>query len=395
MLLGISLRLLVGPELPVPASATLAEALVGVEATLSDEGRSGFQLTFQAGRSGPADLLDDPLLLDPQLQPFHRVLLLVTFNATQMVLMDGFITRTQLSPTEQPGGSTYTVTGEDVSVLMDLVEPKAPHPAMDEKRIVERILADYSFYLQHPFDVVEPGLVQTPPTTESVPIQGPSTDLAYMTDLGRRFGHVFHVSPGPLPGQNRAYWGPPRRSDRPQRALSVNMGPDSNVDSISFSFDAMAATTVSDEVQDSETNQRVSITVEDSLRRPALAARPAPRKNGLPHRRVATLGLSERSDSTEPPGRGGMTAQQARALAQAKVDASVDKVVTATGELDALRYGDLLTPRGVVGLRGAGFSYDGDYYVKSVTHSIKVGSYKQRFTLTREGVGATTPLVRP
>ena len=34
-------------------------------------------------------------------------------------------------------------------------------------------------------------------------------------------------------------------------------------------------------------------------------------------------------------------------------------------------------PRGLVGLRGAGFSYDGLYYVKSVTHQIKQGDYKQ------------------
>ena len=45
--------------------------------------------------------------------------------------------------------------------------------------------------------------------------------------------------------------------------------------------------------------------------------------------------------------------------------------------------------------RGAGFSYDGDYYVKSVTHSIRLGEYKQRFTLTREGIGATVPMVLP
>jgi hypothetical protein len=42
-----------------------------------------------------------------------------------------------------------------------------------------------------------------------------------------------------------------------------------------------------------------------------------------------------------------------------------------------------------------GFSYDGFYYVKEVTHSIQLGQYKQRFTLTREGRGALTPAVVP
>jgi len=68
--------------------------------------------------------------------------------------------------------------------------------------------------------------------------------------------------------------------------------------------------------------------------------------------------------------------------------------IHATGELDALRYGDLLMPRALVDLRGAGYSNDGTYYVKSVTHTIKTGEYKQRFTLTREGIGALSPVVR-
>ena len=35
------------------------------------------------------------------------------------------------------------------------------------------------------------------------------------------------------------------------------------------------------------------------------------------------------------------------------------------------------------------------YDVKSVTHNIRKGEYKQRFTLSREGTGTLTPLVRP
>ena len=76
-------------------------------------------------------------------------------------------------------------------------------------------------------------------------------------------------------------------------------------------------------------------------------------------------------------------------------DSSTDNVVTASGTLDATRYGGLLKPRGLVALRGAGLTNDGLYYVKSVTHSISKGEYKQRFTITREGVVALTPAVLP
>jgi hypothetical protein len=70
-------------------------------------------------------------------------------------------------------------------------------------------------------------------------------------------------------------------------------------------------------------------------------------------------------------------------------------LVVANGELDALRYGDILQPRGVVGVRGAGYLHDGLWYVKNVRHRIRKENYTQSFTLAREGWGSTVPVVRP
>src|SRR6476469_5245717 len=94
--LGIHLTLLIGPNVAVPAPATLMEALQEVQVD-SDENRSTFQITFQIGRSGPIDLLDYALMADPLLQPWNRVILIVTFNATPRVLFDGFITQRETS----------------------------------------------------------------------------------------------------------------------------------------------------------------------------------------------------------------------------------------------------------------------------------------------------------
>jgi hypothetical protein len=90
---------------------------------------------------------------------------------------------------------------------------------------------------------------------------------------------------------------------------------------------------------------------------------------------------------------GGETFAQAQARAQAETDAAAE-AVTAEGELNAAAYGDILQARGLVGLRGVGYSYDGFYYVKEVTHKIAAGDYKQSFQLTREGLGSTVPIVR-
>lgn len=380
MLLGIHLTLLIGPTVAVPAPLPYLEALQGVEVTHSDQGRSGFQLTFQAGRSGPSGLVDYPILSLPLLKPNNRVILIVTFNAMPRVLMDGIITHQQLSPGREPGSGTLTVTGEDVSVMMDREEKNAEHPAQDETIIALKIIATYAQYGLIPM-VIPPVMIDPPIPIERIPVQR-ATDLSYLQQMAERHGYVFYVTAGPAPFTNTAYWGPPVRVGLPQKALSVNLGPETNVSDMRFSMNANAPTLVAGQVQDRQTGQTMPVQTFASTRLPPLAAMPAILVN-QPNVRTSRFNSA------------GLNTMQAFARAQGQTDASTDEVVTVTGELDAPRYGDLLQARGIVGLRGAGYSYDGWYYVKSVTHSLKPGEYKQRFTITREGLGSTTPVVRP
>lgn len=377
-LLGIRLALWAGPTVPVPASAEIMEALENVEVTHSDQGRSGFQMTFRVGRSG-TDLLGYALLRNLQLRPFSRVILMVTFNAVPQVLMDGIITNQQLSPQNQPGASTLTYTGEDVSVMMDREEKEVEHPAQDESVIANKIIATYAQYGLIPM-VIPPPALDIPIPIERIPVQR-GTDLGYLQEMAQRYAYVFYVTPGPAPLANIAYWGPSVRTGIPQRALSTNMGHETNVNSIDFQYDALSATTVSGTVQDRTTNQGMPVRTFSSTR-PPLVSQPALVAN-LSNARTRLLGQQ-----------GGLSYMQAFARAQGTTDEASERTVTASGELDALRYGRLLTPRGLVDLRGAGYNHNGTYYVKSVTHTIGKGSYKQRFTLTREGVGALLPVVQ-
>lgn len=68
-------------------------------------------------------------------------------------------------------------------------------------------------------------------------------------------------------------------------------------------------------------------------------------------------------------------------------------VVSGSGQLDVLRYGRIFKARQLAAVRGAGDYYDGQYYVKSVTHNIKRGEYKQSFTLSRGGTGSSVSTV--
>jgi hypothetical protein len=378
--LGVHLSLLIGPTLPLPASADIAEAVQSVSVTQNDEGRSGFQIVLQVGRSGAADLLDYRLLQNPLLRPFNRVILTVLFDALPQVLMDGIITNWQFSPGNQPGLGTLTLTGEDVSVMMDLKKKRANYKTMSEPLIALAIIGSYPQYGLIPEVIWPTGFTQPLPTGKT-PVQQ-ATDLEYLKDLGKRFGHVFYIEAGPVTGVNTAYWGPPKRSDAPQRALTVSMGPQTNVEQISFSYNGLAATVVDDVVQYKKVDYPI-ITF-TSTRQPPLALMPA----------LATQFPNIRTTLLEQ-GSGALDPTEAKTRAQGITDKSVDNVASAQGELDGLQYGGVLKPRGIVGVRGAGFTHDGFYYVKSVSHSISKGQYKQRFSLTREGTGPLSMTVVP
>ena len=136
---------------------------------------------------------------------------------------------------------------------------------------------------------------------------------------------------------NTAYWGPPIHGGIPQPALSVNLGPVTNVNSISFSNNALAPVTVSGQVQDRQTNTTVPVMTFVSTR-PPLSSEPAILSTSR-SRKVLFQGS-------------GLTITEAYARAQAQTDASTDNVVTASGELNAVRYGGILQSRGVVGFAG-------------------------------------------
>ncbi|HYU31539.1 MAG TPA: hypothetical protein VEW48_05210 [Thermoanaerobaculia bacterium] len=378
-LLGVHLTLLIGPTVPIPAPPFLVRNLESVQVTHTDEGRSGFQLSFLSGRSGLQDIVDDPLVFSPLLRTFNRVILIVTFNVTPRVLMDGIITNQELAPGDQPGTTRVTVTGDDVSVMMDLEDQSAEHPAQPDMAIVAKLILRYARYGLVPV-IIPPKVIDPPIPIERIPVQQ-CTDLEYIEELARRNGHVFYVSPGPLPGVNQAYWGPPKRISVPQKALSVNFGSNTNVDSISFNLDALAPEMVEGDVEDHRTNQKFPVRTFASLR-PPLSAMPSWLVN------FSKTRVSRFREVTP-------SVVSAFERAQSRTDLSTDRTVTATGKLDAARYGAILQARGTVGLRGAGWSYDGLYYVKSVTHSLRHNEYSQDFTLTRDGLGSLTPVVRP
>ncbi len=373
MLKGIHLTLMIGPGLPIPAPRVVIEALTSVQVN-SDRERSGFQLAFSIAKDSPLLTTMIPAgYFDPMIT---RVLIIATVNGLPHVLMDGMVTRQELVPSNDPGKSRFTITGEDLSVLMDVVEmPFMRYPAMPLNVRVLTILAKYAVLGIVPVVIPEiPPVVLLP--TERIPSHS-GTDRAYIRTLSSRCGYVFYVEPGPVPGMNIAYFGPDVRIPVPQPALNVNFDAHTNVESLSVSLDGLAKKIIVYTIFDPAT-QKVPIPIPVpnlSILRPPLGARLTPPA------KVEFPGYGANRNPTEAVTEIlGMTFRASDAI-------------SASGSLDVLRYGRVLRSRQLVGVRGAGVAYDGLYYVQSVTHNLKNGEYKQSFNLSRDGLISLTPRV--
>lgn len=373
MLQGIHLSLMIGPAVPVPAPKSVVDALLSVQVT-SGKDKSGFQLSFAMSKNS---VLQTTMLPAGYFDPITtRVILIVTLGGFPNVIMDGIVTRQEMTPSSEPGQSTLTITGEDLSVLMDLVELKRPFPAMDDTLQVLAVLAPYAALGVMP--IVLPSLfLDFSPPTEKIESQT-TTDLRHIQRLAERNGYVFYVEPGPLPGQSIAYFGPDIRIPVPQPALSVNMDAHTNVESLSFSLDGMAKEVLVVTVMDPITGKiPIPIPIPNiSVFQPPLGARPT-----FP----AKIRFSDEWADLKVPS---LLKRVVGRLLKGAANA-----ITVSGSLDVLRYGRVLRSRMLVGVRGAGLAYDGLYYVDSVTHSIKRGEYKQSFQLSRDGLISNTPRV--
>ena len=76
-----------------------------------------------------------------------RVILVATVNGQASVLIDGVITNNQISPGDKGSNSTLTITGKDLTALMDQVNWSGfPFPACPREARVALLLLKYSFF---------------------------------------------------------------------------------------------------------------------------------------------------------------------------------------------------------------------------------------------------------
>ncbi|HJV94954.1 MAG TPA: hypothetical protein VJ608_02910 [Albitalea sp.] len=372
MLGGIQLQLLIGP-VPIPAPQEVVQALTSVKVEAgAGETQAGFELTFDLPARSPLRTLF--LLTGGGSLPLMRVVLVVQIGGHAESVIDGVTTNVETQPGEG-GVGKLVVKGKDMSALMDVIELTGlPYPAMPPAVRVLLVLAKYAAFGVIP--LVIPSIVEDVPIPVQRIPQQRGSDYAYVKSLAQQCGYVFYLEPGPVPATSKAYWGPEIRVGEPQPALAVNMDALSNVEQLNFNFDKERKTMPIVFLQEPISKAPIPIPIPDiSPLNPPLGLVPP-----LPPQ-IKSL------DNTAQ-----MSPLSALMTGLAYAGQHSDSVF-GNGRLDVARYGRLLKSRQLVGVRGAGVPFDGLYFVKSVTHDIKRGEYKQSFTLARNGLVSTFPTV--
>ena len=366
MVKGLYLTLKTGLMKPTSVPREVIDALDSIQVhTTAEETASGFELKFNLGKRSPLNTLFFQMGGD-SVSSLIRVVIIITVNGRSEMLMDGVMTHHDINPGSGSNPSTMTIRGRDLTVLMDYLNRFQSFPATSPAARVRQILSKYA-----ELGVEEQGMPsfieEVPHPNNRIPMQI-ETDLEYINDCASDTGYTFYIEPGPDLEKSIAYWGPQVRYGEFQPPLNVDMDAHTNVETLDFSFDDEAAKQV-ELLPKNAGDKRSTVPQSDvsRLKPPLSKLSPMPKKEerleGLAKfspGEMALLGLAEASKSSD--------------------------AVTASGSLDVLRYGHILKARRPVCVRGAGEAFDGQYFVKSVTHNIKRGEYKQSFTLVRGGL---------
>ncbi|HEY1910202.1 MAG TPA: hypothetical protein VGG73_04730 [Vicinamibacterales bacterium] len=370
---GFYLTLMMGSFTASPVPQPVVDALTEIQVSSTVGSQGGFQMKFTIGKQSPLQRMLSSGFFDPR----TRVIIAVTVNGSVEVLMDGIITKQDITPDSKPGKSMLTVTGLDLTALMDFIDLTGiPYPALPEFLIVEAILAKYAVLGVIPLAIPASIPNFQNPLDHFIKQQG--TDYRFVSALAQVTGAVFYLDPGPKPGSSMAYWGPDisKLFGGPQPALSIDFDGTTNIDSLNFSYDGTLATQYFVTIIEPNTKIPIPIPVPnlDLLKAPLAAHAPTPL----------------RSENLKPIAN---ESPAGAALAGLGALFKTADVVNGSGQLDVLRYGRVFKARQLAAVRGAGDYYDGKYYVKSVTHNIKRGEYKQSFSLSRGGVGSSVSSV--
>ena len=351
-----------------PASTELLNAVKQIEiedhASMADMLRLRLAVAVREDGSGWT-LVDDAIFAR-----LAKLKLSVTVGSGPAVpLIEAYVIDVDTNFSNEPDGSTFTVTAMDPTVLMHLDEKVKAWPNMMDSDVASAIFSDASYGFT---PVVESTKWSRQENDHTLMQRG--TDIQFLKRLADRNGYECFVELTDA-GQIEGHFHPSKRDGKPQGTLTVNMGSATNVDKFHARFDMLGPTVAKARTLDPDDASAQDGDAQEGTQSEGMGDAPT-----VPADRPRRVLLSQLAMAQSG---------EAQRYAQAVVDRSSWSIV-AEGELHTVAYGGVLKAKQPVLVRGAGREFSGRYYVERVLHVISGdGSYIQRFTLRRNATGLT------
>jgi uncharacterized protein len=305
-----------------------------------------------------------PFLNDARFKPWNRVTIVAAFADSADVVIDGYISHINPSTNKETGNMAVAMRGLDASSVLGLEEKCKVWTAQTYEDIAKAILTSYGFNVVLPTDTGAASGGQLPAVTQR------STDLRFLRELARRKGYEFYVVGG------EAHFHPPSLDGAPQKIIAVKFGDKTNCDELHLELDGTKPTEIQMDRYDplEGTQQSGSLSASDL---PSLGA----------------TQLSELRGAADVPQKKVILRREG-AFSEADMKEYLKGFlrrhgwwIKAEGTLNGISYGQVLRARKLVTIMGVGETYNGDYYVKNVTHKMGQRSYAITFTAYRNAMG--------
>src|SRR5437016_5189591 len=171
-----------------PAPADLMSAVQQIEVETSTEIASVFRIRLGITQT---QIGDWSVLETDVFRPLVPVGIRIQAGAgLPTSVINGYVTRADVTYADEPGHSTLEVTGMDASLLMNLQEKAVPWPSMPDSVIAATIFGQYA--LVPKVQATTPTLVEPQGT-----VTQRGTDIRFLRRLARRNGFDCFVQPEP------------------------------------------------------------------------------------------------------------------------------------------------------------------------------------------------------
>ena len=349
-----------------PLPAPFVQALKEIEIETAVGQASILRLSFELSRNSWGDL--DVLAFD-LFRPLAPLTIRVSAGlGVPQALINAYVRDARLEASNTPGASRLSVVALDaLGSIMAHIQQPFTWPNSPDSVVATAIFGRYG---------IVPTVFPTLPlrTSLDTTTNQRDYDAAYLFQLARRNSYELYLQPDPVVGRDFGHFHPPLTSVPPQGVLSIDFGTQTNLNSFQVSNDMLAPTAVTALSTDPHTRAPSPAIAMASIELPMGLEPALSRILPPPIERPAG------TDAASP------AEMQAQAIARASRSS---RAISATGEVDGLKYARPLLVGLPVLVRGNGRQHSGLYYVKSVTHRITRDDYTQSFSAWRNAVGLT------